>query len=405
MHFYRRIATNTIYQIIARVAASGSSFLITLFVARYFGVSNYGDFAKVTAYISIFYLFVDLGLNAIFLQKEDAHLRFRDLFYTRILLSLAVVIVANAIGFILPYNSITNIGFSPAVRVGIFIFSLTLLTESILFSASAVFQRKLIYKQFMLATIIGSFITLVFVGLFGMLHLALMYVFMAFVIGAIAEAGFALFYTEEKLFPIVVHEGFVRKLFIETLPVAIMLIFNMIYFRIDMILLSLFKPSLDVAMYDVAYKVFDFLIALPLFLSNVLYPKLIHDEKNNRNVTGKIVVYVLLFGFLGMLIAVPMWFISPFVFDFIKPELLPATVPVRLLLLSLPVFFITNILQWLLLAKKKQVVLAWIYALLLVSNIVLNLLFIPHYSYVASAIITGVSEAAVALLMLLIFIF
>src|SRR5260221_3371205 len=99
MNFLKQLAAHTTYQIIARIAASGSSFLITFFIVRHFGVMDYGDFAKVTAFISIFYLFVDLGFNAIFLQKEDAHLRFRDLFYSRLILSIVVVILANAIGF------------------------------------------------------------------------------------------------------------------------------------------------------------------------------------------------------------------------------------------------------------------------------------------------------------------
>lgn len=402
MQLYKKIAANTLYQILAKIAATGSSFFITLFIARHFGVSDYGDYAKVTAFVSIFYLFVDLGLNSMFLQKEDARLRFRELFYSRILLSVGVVIIANAIGFILPYNPSSHIGFSPLVRLGIAVFSGTLITESILFSTSAVFQRKLIYQSFMVATIIGSLATLILVILFGLLKLPLLFVFIAFLIGAIIEAWFSIFYTEEKLFPISLEDTFVRNLFFETLPVSLLLIFNMIYFRVDMILLSFFKPSADVAFYDLAYRVFDFLIALPLFLSNVLYPKLIADEKNKRNANAKLASYVFIFAVLGGLVAFPMWFISPFIFEFIKPQLTGATIPMHLLLLSLPVFFITNILQWILISKKRQNALAWIYGCLMFSNIVLNVLFIPHYSYVASAIITGVSEAVVALLMLII---
>jgi len=399
MRFYQRLAAHTIYQIIARIAASGSSFLITFFIARHFGVMEYGDFAKVTAYISIFYLFVDLGLNAIFLQKSDAHLRFRDLFYTRILLATGIVLVANLIGFILPYNSQTGIGFSPIVRIGIAIFSGTLLTESILFSVFAVFQRKGIYQRFMVATVIGSLATILLVGIFALLQLTFIFIFIAFLLGAAVEAIFSLIFTDEALLPIRIDPIFVKRLAIETFPVALMLVFNMIYFRIDMILLSFFKPSSDVAFYDLSYRVFDFLIALPLFLSNVLYPKLIVDEKNNQNVGRKLTEYIVIFFLLGIVVAVPMWFVSPLLFQFVQPRLSPATIPMHLLLLSLPVFFATNILQWILLSKKKQIHLAWIYAILTISNIVLNIVFIPQYSYVASAIITGSSELLVAIAM------
>ncbi len=399
MRFYQQLAAHTVYQIIARIASSGASFLITFFVARHFGIFAYGDFAKVTAYISIFYLFVDLGLNAIFLQKNDSHLRFRDLFYTRILLSLAVVVISNAIAFFLPYDPVSGIGFSPLARLGIAIFSGTLITESILFSAFAVFQRKRIYQKFMVATVVGSLATIIFVGIFGVLQFSLVFIFFAFLLGAVIEAGFSLFYTDEALFPIHVDPVFVKRLAIETFPVALMLLFNMVYFRIDMILLSFLKPSSDVAFYDIAYRVFDFLIALPLFLSNVLYPKLIVDEKNNRSVKAKLSLYVFSFALLGLLVAIPVWFVSPLLFNFIKPQLIGAMIPMRILLISLPVFFATNILQWILLSKKKQKILAWMYILLAISNVVLNLVFIPQYSYVASAIITGSSELLVACVM------
>jgi O-antigen/teichoic acid export membrane protein len=130
-----------------------------------------------------------------------------------------------------------------------------------------------------------------------------------------------------------------------------------------------------------------------------LYPKLIEDQKNNRNVTPKMLNYAGIFVLFGVVVAIPTWFIAPLLFTFIKPQLSQAVVPMHLLLLSLPIFFLTNILQWILLTKKKQKILAGIYALLMISNIVLNFLFIPAYGYIASAIITGVSEAIVALIL------
>ncbi len=400
MHFYQKLASNTLYQIIGRVFSSGASFLVTILVARHFGVIAYGDFAKVTAYISIFYLFVDLGLNAIFLQREDAQIRFRDLFYGRLIIALVIVLVSNALGFLLPYNSVANIGFSPMVRVGLGIFSWTILTESILFSAMAVFQRKLIYQKVMGATIIGAVVSVTSAAAFAILNFPLLWIFVALLMGAIAEAGAAIVFTDERLFPVKIDVKFAKHLGVETLPVALMLIFNLIYFRIDTIILSLLKPTLDVALYDIAYRIFDFLLAFPLFLSNVFYIRFITDEKNNRSVKSKLLFYILSFAIIGAFAAIPAWIISPYVFSFIKPELIDAVVPMRILLVSLPIFFATSIFQWIFISQKKQRELAWCYAILVVVNIALNLLFIPTYSYVGSAIITGGSELVMFVIML-----
>lgn len=400
MAFYQKIAAHTLYQILARIASSGVSFLITIFIARHFGVSAYGDYAKVTAFVTMFYLFVDFGFNAMFLQKDGADEHFHDLFYTRIIFAVVLVGLINVITFFLPYDAATNVGFSPFVRSAIALFSLTIITESILFSTFVVFQRRYIYEKFMVATILGSFVTLSLVGIFILSGFSLFWVFIAFVIGAVVEASCSLLFVKEKIFPVVVHVQFVRELFYETLPVAFMLVFNLLYFRIDTFLLSLYRPSADVGLYNIAYSVFDFLIALPLFLSNVLYPKLIIDEKNNRNVKRMVRIYGFIFFGLGLLVAIPFWFVSPLIFLIIKPELLPAITPLRLLLLSLPIFFATNILQWILLSKKQQKYLSVVYSALTLVNILLNVLFIPYFGYIASAIITGIGEAIVLILFL-----
>lgn len=400
MDFYKKLATHTIYQVIARIASSGASFLITIFIARHFGVIQYGDFAKVTAYVTMFYLLADFGLNAIFLQREDNHVHFRELFYSRLILSLGLIVLANAIAFLLPYNPVSGIGFSPFVRLSIFVFSLTIFTESILFSTFAIFQRNILYHRFMAATIIGSLATILFVFLFGLSGFSLIFIFVGFLAGAIVEAVSMLLLTKEKILPPWIDLSFTKRLFLETLPVTAMLVFNLLYFRIDTLLLAGMKPSTDVAFYDISYRVFDFLIALPLFLSNVLYPKLLDHEKKSRKLKRKYAEYILVFAGIGIAIVVPMWEIGPIVFAIIKPSLLGASVPFHLLLLSLPLFFITSIVQWILLAKRQQLFLACVYGGLTIVNIVLNLMYIPQYSFIASAIITGVCEAGVAAILL-----
>lgn len=393
LFFQHKIFKNTLFQIIARFFSSGSSFIITIIVARHFDILGYGDFAKVTAFVTLFYLLADFGFNAIFLQKEDSRLHFRDLFYSRILISIATIVLLNSLSYILPYNAVTNSGFSPEVRFGILIFSFNVITESILFTASAVFQRELTYELFMISSIVGGVVGVVFVTFFTWFSYPLSYIYLAFIISGVAESFTALVLTEETIFPIRVDHVFMRRLARETFPLTLLLIFNLIYFRIDMILLSILKTTKDVAMYDLAYKVFDFLIALPLFLSNALYPQILQDVKNLRTIPlAK--RYVVLFVVSSFLVVVPIWIIAPYL-SLIKKEFIEAAIPLRLLLLSLPIFFGTNILQWLLIAMRKQRFLAFVYFFSTVFNIALNVIFIPQYGYFASAIITGVSELIV----------
>src|SRR5258708_5006997 len=155
------IAKNTLYQVLARLISSGSTVLIILLIARHFPINVYGDFTKVTAFVSLFYLIADFGFNAIFLQHEENRLRFRDLLYSRISLGLLLIVIVNLSTFFLPYNPLLHTGFSPAVRIGIALFSFTILTEAILYTALAIFQRELKYQYFVLSSFIGAVVTVI----------------------------------------------------------------------------------------------------------------------------------------------------------------------------------------------------------------------------------------------------
>ena len=394
MASYKKIAANTFFQIIARVLTSGTSFLFTILIARRLGVSGYGDFAKITAFVSLFYLFIDLGLNAIFLQKEDNKYRFKELFYGRLLFSFACIVVVNTLAYLLPYNPITHIGYSPFVRLGIFLFSLTLFTEGITYTASAVFQREHSYRSLTNASLISSLITLLCLLFVLTTHQGLLVILGIFVVGSFVKAFLSLFLTREKIRPFLIDREFIRRLVQEAFPVTLVLIFNLIYFRIDMLLIGIMKPSSDVEIYNLAYSFFDSFLTIPLFLSNALYPTLLRDEKERRHSPAMLIKYAGIFVCCSFAIIILGWLLSPLL-SLIRPDFVPAIIPLRIFLVSLPLFFITNIFQWLLIAKKQQKFLVKVYFIAMVINIIANIIFIPHYSYIASAIITGLSEGIV----------
>lgn len=400
MQLFRKIATNTLWQVVARVVSSGVSFLITILIARSLGVEGYGDLAKITAFVSLFYLVIDLGLNAIFLQREDSKERFRDLLYYRLFLAFILFLLVVLGALFLPYNTASGIGYSPLVKFGIALFGLTFFGQAMLLSSTVLFQKNYTYKLNTYATVISSGVTIFIVGLSLFFHLPFIIIVGSYAAGSLTGGLVSLLLVNESLTPFSMDKTFVKTITISTLPIALMLFLNLIYFRVDMILLSLNKATYDVAVYDFAYKFFDFLIALPLFLSNSIYPALLASEKNTRISFPKLMAYTLGFGFLGLVLAIPVWFASPLL-AFVKNEFIESSFALRLLILSLPIFFATNIVQWIFIAKKKQAFLVFVYGGSLVLNILLNLIFIPHYSYVASAIITGVSEAGVLLALLL----
>jgi len=389
------VAKNTFYQILTKGVTSFIGFLITVIIARSFGITGFGDFIKITAFVALFFLFVDFGLNAIYLQDVDENKNnFSKLFYFRLLITLVIFLLANIIAVFLPFNETLGTGFSPFVRLGIFVYSFSLFTQAIITSATAEFQKKLNYFPYLISLVLGSLANLLIISVFSFLGFSILYIILAFVLSSIVTSATALFYIRKKIFPVSLDFNFSKRMLIQSFPIGLMLIFNLIYFRADMLLLSLLKPTNDVGIYGVSYKFFDFLIALPLFLSNALYPFLLANKNNTRKLFSITKYYFFVFLIFSIIIILPFWFLSP-LFSLIRIDFIPAIVPFRILLLSLPFFFLTSFLQWILISLGKQKFLAVVYGFSTLLNIALNIIFIPQWSYLASAVITGISEAIV----------
>jgi O-antigen/teichoic acid export membrane protein len=389
---HKLIAKNTFYQTLARAATAFIGFLITIIIARKFGVLGFGDFTKITSYVALFYLVLDFGLNAFFLQYEKAN--FKNLFYFRIFISLIVFAILNLIALVLPYSANANSGFSESVRIGIFIFSFSVFAQSIIISASAVFQKTVNYFSYAVGVIVGSVANLILVLTFAFLNFSIFLILFAFVSSSFLSALLLIKLTKEKLLPLSLDKQFAKEIFIKSLPIGLMLIFNLVYFRADMFLLSLFSSTKAVGIYGLSYKFFDFLIALPLFLSNAIYPFLI-KVKNEKEKFFKLTNnYFVIFLLASIVIIIPFWFASP-LFALIKSDFSGSIVPFRILLLSLPFFFTTSFLQWVLITLEKQKYLMYVYFFSTILNIALNIIFIPQFSFIACATITLVSEGIV----------
>ncbi len=396
---HKLIAKNTLYQLVTRIFSSSTTFLITVLIAAHFDVGGFGEITKIVAFVGLFYLLIDFGFNAIFLQKEQKDsMAFTSLLSLRLLVAFIVFCLVNVLAFFLPYNSLSGLGFSDTAKFGIFIFSFSYFSQALQLSAAALFQKRLQYSRLLLATGIGSLISLLLVVFFASQASSVSLIVLSLVCGNMATGIFSLLFSGSFASLSFSTKG-LRQLFVESAPIGLMLFFNLIYFRIDIFLLSLLKSSYDVGIYGFSYRFFDFLIALPLFLSNALYPSLLLQEKNRRRSIDSIRKYLVISVLFSFLLVFVFWFLSPLI-SFVKPSFIEAVVPFRILLISLPAFFVTNILQWTLIAKKQQQFLFLVYLVAAVVNIVFNILLIPGGSYRASAVITGISEVFILIALL-----
>ncbi len=400
-----KIALNATSQLIVRFSGTLTSFLATFLIAKFLGVEELGSFIKITTFVTLFYLLIDYGINSYFLKHhfEKAEELFGNLLALRFFISIFVFILVGAIALILPYNG--NSGYSGIEKIGILIFSCTLFTEGILVSFSGLLQKHLLQKKLILPSILSNLVLLA--GICFSIYLqSLFFLLLSYPISEILQIILLHLFLKKNIsysFSLFSFSSFSKKALFSSSPLALMLVLNVVYFRADSFILALFKNNVDVGVYGFAYKIFEFLIAFPAFFSAGVFPILIKNAHNEKVFEDKVLSHTGILLGASLVFLTASCLLAPFIV-LVKPEFLQAVFPLQILSCSLPFFFLTSLFQWVLLLKEKIKQLVFIYAFTMFLNILLNVMFIPKYSYVAASFITFFTEALVCLCMILIII-
>ncbi len=383
------IAKNTISQLVGKVIGAGTAFVVSLVVARQFGAVGYGEFTKITTYVAFFFLIADFGLNAIYLQKFQEKSMWETLLGLRIIGGILLIFLS--LGLLAFFPQGTSQGYTSFVRFGIMIFSPAILFQGLITSANAIFQKYLRYDLATIAIAAGSAVTLAV--LFLPVTRGSLGGVIAILAGSVGTALIGLWLTRTFIptHRIVFQPSYLARLFLPTIPLGLTLLFNLVYFRADSVILTLTRSTTEVGIYGLAYKVFEVPLVVPTFFMNAVYPLLLKRTHN--------VPYILRQSFLvlsigSVITAAALWLGAPLL-SVIRSDFAASVDTLRVLSVGLPFFFLSAITMWALIARKKQGILAVIYACLMVFNIAVNMWLIPVYGYIAAAWTTVLSEALV----------
>jgi len=394
------IVLNTLSQIVGKIITSGTMFLVSIIIARALGAQGYGDYIKISTFVAFFYLLSDFGLNTAYLELSDQKKSEGSLLALRMFIGLALMFLCISILSFLPGTSTD--GYTPLVKLCIILFSGSILFQSLITTGNAFFQKKLRYDLSTLASFAGSIFTFAFTMFFflrGSSNLVVFTLIGLFSYGIIAGVSLFLAKKTTPTLSFSFDRSLIKKYLRIAFPLGLTLLCNLVYFRTDSIILTVTKSTADVGIYGLAYKVFEFFLVVPTFFMNAVYPLLLQSISTQdmkaflRQLKQSFFsLFILsLFLTLGGLIASPL-------LPFIKSDFIASILPLRILLLSLPIFYLTSITMWVLIALKKRSVLFFIYFFSMCINIGLNILLVPRHGYIAAAWITVVSEAIVLIL-------
>ena len=399
---------NTTAQLIAKFVSMSLTVLATILITRAFGKEGYGQFSLMQTLPALFYILADFGLNTTALKKiggdeKNAQKYYQTVLGLRLLLSVAFIAVLNIITLFLPYSSF--------LKTGILVSSLLILTQALYSSTNLIFQYKQRYDLSSLGYMGGSVLTISLVVIFMKLGLDIRLLSFAYVLG-----GIAAFIINAQLVKklgyrstLNINTNLAKGVLKSSLPLGLMFIFSQISFKADSILLSLLKlPSFTeltnietVAIYSLPYKIFEVALVLPTFFMNAVYPifvrKLQESRDGFKNIFFKTLKYMVA---LGLTTSATLYLLAPMVVKILGgQEFDQSTEVLKILAVGLFIFFLTQPISYLIVTLDKQKYLPAIYLISAIFNVSANLIFIPKYSFYASAYITWISEGLIFLML------
>lgn len=407
MGFKFKVFYNTFIQLAGRLFTGVVTFLITLLLVRQYGPVGFGEFIKILTFISYFYIVADFGLNAIIVKQMEDNKGIKyylgNLLGLRIAISLGLIFTAISALAFLPHG--INQGFTPIVRIGIILGSLTILTQSIITTTNAYFQKTLRYDKSVFSASLGYVLSFLLAFLISRTQAPVFLIAASYVLGGALTVTVSFLLLPEKIIP-QFDFHYWRSIFLKSLPLGLTLIFNLVYFKADSFILTLLRPTEEVGVYGLAYKFFETALVFPTFFMNSMYPVFLDKLKARRGdfleVFKKSGVVLI---FSSILITAVIYTMAPLLINFTSGskslDFIGATSALRVLSISLPLFFISSFLMWFLITRDKQRILVPIYVISMLLNIVLNLIFIPQYGYMAAAVTTLITEAFVTMLLLI----
>ncbi len=385
----KKVASNTIAQLVAKFVGAGLTLLTTYYTIRLTNLDLYGDLTRILVMVAVGFTIIDFGLNAEGVRSSKSDLSMQKstqtILLTRLLLSLLVLLILNLIVYLLPG------GYTQPVKSIFWLGSLAIIFQGLYTSINSWFQYTLSYWKSTISVIVGSTAGSALTFYFLYTSPTLSNLILANTLGYFTMALTSLF-----LFPKLARlDGLLQfssvlPLLRRSLTLGLILVASVLASKFDTVVLGVFRQSSEVGEYGFAYRIFDVVLVIPVFVMNAVYPLFIKETLSG--IKSKLIFQsVWAMGLVGVLSGIILWHAAPLVL-YVKPELTLSIQVLKILSFALPLFFLTAPLMWGLIGLKKDGSVLLMYLLAALINIALSLLFIPSYGALAAAINTGLTE-------------
>jgi len=389
----KNIVTNSTILIGAEVLGTVIRIVLVIFAARLLGAANYGKFSFALAFTSLFLILADGGIHQL-LVRELARWPERCKKYLGNALFIKFFLGFFTFSVIVLVANLTN---KPAdVLYTVYIIAFSQIVDSFARLFKSIFQAFQQMKYDAVSTVILNVFTTGFgiallVSRGNYIGLALVYL-----AANLVNMIICIWITLRKFTPIKVEADFklIKFFIIEGFPFGVLYFFATMYTLIDTVMLSFMKGDEVVGWYNVAYRFVFAMLFIPMGTMKAVFPIFSkYYQESLEDLTRlfeKSFKSMLLVGFsLAWLIFL---FSDKLILWMFGQEYIHAVPALKILVWSAALIYITTVMTHVARASNRQQFTAKAVVSCALINIVLNLLFIPRYSFIGAAAATLITE-------------
>jgi O-antigen/teichoic acid export membrane protein len=394
---FKKYLTNTSWLFLERIVRIVISFVVSIYVVRYLGPKDFGLYSYVLSFFWLFGSLSTVGLEAISTreivkQPERVDEINGTVFILRLVGSLAAIILIGITLLITGEETFT--------AILILITSASFLFQS--FSVIEYYFRGIVkakYNAYALSAsvILASLFKIILI----LIKAPLLYFVFAIVFEYLALAvGLVLVYHLNKLslFKWKFSRELSVKLLKDSWPLMLSGLVVMVYMRIDQILIKHMIDEVAVGYYAAAVRICEAWYFIPVTLCNSIFPAIVNaknvSEEFYNNRMQKL--YDLL-AWLAIGIAVPVTIFSDQIISILFGSTFAPASPVLIIYIwaGVAVFLGVASSQYLINENLTKVSFSRT-SIGMIINVILNLVLIPVYGIIGSAVATLVSYTCVA---------
>lgn len=418
MSIARKILENTFVQFGGKLVTAVLSIFVLKMISGYLGTAGYGDYTTIYQYLAFFGIAADFGIFTITVKEMSKDTKkipqiLGNVLGMRTALALLTMGLAAIVVLFIPSYSNT------IIPMGVLIATLATIFTLLNGTVSTVLQVHLKMQYATIGLIIGKIVSVGYIAAVvyylyvGNTTIGFEHLIWAGVLGNFAMLLLTTYYARRYTKITYCFDfAYWKRIFITSLPYGVALVLNNIYFRLDVLLLTMILPhtqtmadgtttcpaaicgDTEAGLYGVGMRFLEMMIIIPVYYMNSVLPIMTRFLEEQSEKVKKIIQYS--FDFLvatampimigGFILAIPIIrlisdedFVSGVVHSY------GSDIAVQFLMFAMFFSFINALFGFTLVVLNKQSQLMYINAACVLFNLVSNLIVIPFWGFRGAA--------------------